>query len=261
MFFKRKKNLADLAPEGYAQPAGDNLSSVGAAGDQPTLGTSQALKATGIYIDLVSGLKGQVAELRKDKRLWQFVALISLCSLVLAFPLKKRVPYFFEVNSATGQVALSDRVVEELKDTDSSVAYFLRIWVARVMTINGATIKDTLPAAYKWTRGSASNELDDWSENVDRTAVRIAKTPGLTREILGVPTVSFNEDRSVAFVDFVTLERENGIEKPGGRKRRLIALEFATLTTQASRRDAAEEADNPLGITITHFTVQDQVSK
>jgi type IV secretory pathway component VirB8 len=233
--------------------------STGADVERRTPGTTESLTATGVYIDMVQGLKAQNQILRRNNHVWQLVGLLAVAGLVLVMPLKKRIPYFYEVDSATGQVSLSSRVVEELKVSDKNVAYFLRVWVARVLTINAATLRDGLPSAYRWTRGAAQNELDDWTETEDKTAARIAKTPGLTREILGVPTVSFNEDRSIAFIDLVTVEKVSGIERD--RKRRLMAVEFAALNPKASERNAAEEADNPLALTITHFTINDQVSK
>lgn len=223
-----------------------------------TLGTTESLTATGVYIDLVQGLKAQNQILRRNNHFWQIVGLVAVAGLVLVMPLKKRIPYFYEVDSATGQVSVSNRVVEELKVSDKNVAYFLRVWVTRVMTINAGTLRDGLPSAYRWTRGAAQTELDDWTETEDRTPARIAKTPGLTREILGVPTVSFNEDRTIAFIDFVTVEKVSGIERD--RRRRLMTVEFAALNPKASERNAAEEADNPLALTITHFTINDQVS-
>ena len=166
--------------------------------DRPVTGTPEGLTATGVYIDLVSGLKQQNTDLRRNNSLWQAVGVVAVVGLVMLFPLKKRVPYFFEVDSASGRVALTNRVAEELKVSDKNIAYFLRVWTARVIVINGATLKDGLPSAYRWTRGAAQAEMDAWTEKTDRTAERIVKTPSLTREMLGQPTVSFNEDRNIA---------------------------------------------------------------
>jgi type IV secretion system protein TrbF len=225
------------------------------SGLPPSVGTAEGLKATGVYVDLVTGQKQQIMDLRRNNTLAWSVAAVCLIGLVMVMPLRKRVPYFFEVDSSSGRVGLSNRVVEELKVSDQNTAYFLRLWTARMVTINAGTLKDGLPAAYRWTRGSAQTEMDDWSEKTDRTAERIAKTPGLTRELLGQPTVSFNEDRNIAFIDFSWLQKVNGIETD--RKRKLLTVEFGLVSPKGSQ----EDPDNPLGIAITHFTVNDQVTK
>ena len=116
-----------------------------------------------------------------------------------------------------------------------------------------------MPGAYRWTRGGAQTLLDEWTEKEDRTAERIAKTPGLTREILGVPTVSFNEDRTLALIDFVWLEKVNGVERD--RKRKLLTVEFGVGATRSQGNTASDDADNPLGLLITHFTINDQVTQ
>ena len=97
-------------------------------------------------------------------------------------------------------------------------------------------------------------ELDDWTANEDKTAERITRTPGLTRDILGSPTVSFNEDRSLAFVDFVWVETVGGVERD--RRRKVLTLEFGLAPVKRTE----EDADNPLGIAITHITLNDLVS-
>jgi type IV secretion system protein TrbF len=214
-------------------------------------GTPEGLTATGVYVNMVEGLRQQARDLRRNNTLLLGICLILAVALLLVLPLRKRIPYFYEVDSATGRVALSNRVVEELKVSDLNIAYFLRLWVARVSVINGATLREGLPSAYRWTRGSASTVLDEWVEKTDRTAERIAKTPGLTRELLGSPIVAFNEDRTVAYIDLVWLERNNGVEVK--RERKQFTLEFALLPPDPAKSDP----DNPLQIAISHFTITD----
>ena len=223
----------------------------------PQVGSAAGLTATGVYVDLVSGQKAQIARLTKQNQLFGAIAVLAVIGLVLLLPLKQKVPFFYEVDASTGRVGVSSRVVEELKVSDKNIAFFLRLWTLRLVTINAATLKEGLPSAYRWTRGSGQTLVDNWTDTVDKTAERIARTPGLTREVLGVPTVSFNEDRTIAFVDFVMLERANGLET--SRKRVLLTIEFGILPPKAG--SASDDADNPLGLAITHFTIQDQVTK
>ena len=226
-----------------------------ASTERPAAGTESGLKATGIYIDLVQGLKQQVTDLRRDKAIAWGVSGALLVAFLIAGPLHKRIPYFLEVDSSTGRIGLTNRVAEELKVSDKNTAYFLSLWTARIVTINAATLKEGLPSAYRWTRAGAQIELDEWTEKTDKTAERIGKTPGLTRELLGRPSVAFNEDKNIAFVDFSWIEKVNGVERE--RKRKLLTLEFGMVPL----KNADDDPDNPLGIAITHFTINEQVSK
>lgn len=226
-----------------------------ASTERPAAGTESGLKATGIYINLVQGLKQQVTDLRRDKVIAWSVSGALLVAFLIAGPLHKRIPYFLEVDSSTGRIGLTNRVAEELKVSDKNSAYFLSLWTARIVTINAATLKEGLPSAYRWTRAGAQIELDEWTEKTDKTAERIGKTPGLTRELLGRPSVAFNEDKNIAFVDFSWIEKVNGVERE--RKRKLLTLEFGMVPL----KNADDDPDNPLGIAITHFTINDQVAK
>jgi type IV secretory pathway component VirB8 len=228
-----------------------------AAIDRPAAGTGTGLTATSIYVDLVAGLKQQVSDLRRDKTVAWGVTGLLLLAFLIAGPLRQKIPYFIEVDSSTGRVGLSNRIAEKLTVSDKTQAYFLGLWTARVVTINAATLKDGLPSAYRWTRGGAQTELDEWTEKTDKTAERIGKTPGLTRELLGRPSVAFNEDKNIAFVDFSWIEKVNGVEKE--RKRKLLTIEFGMVMPKVN--EEPDDQDNPLGIAITHFTINDQVSK
>jgi len=220
-----------------------------------SVGTPEGLTATGVYLDLVNGLKDRIAKVERDKAVLLGLVAVLATGLVASLPLRKVVPFFYEVDSSTGRVSASSLVAQELRVSDRNVAYFLRLWVARLVTINAATLREGLPGAYRWTRGPAQAELDTWIERTDRTAQRIGRTPGLTREVIGLPTVSFNEGRTVAFVDFVWVEKVNGTETE--RKRKLLSIEFGLLSG-AERGGVSDDPDNPLGLLITHFTLNDQ---
>lgn len=224
---------------------------------QPLAGTPEGLSAAQVYLDLVQGLKARCVRLEQVNTALIALALCAVIGLVLLMPLKQRVPYFYEVDSGSGRIAVSTRVVEELKVSDKNIAYFLRLWAARLVTINAATLKEGLPSAYRWTRGSAQKELDQWTDSVDRTAERIGKTPGLTRDLLGIPTVSLNEDRNIGFVDLVWVEKVGGVETE--RKRKLLTIEFGIAAPKEGREQ--EDPDNPLGLAITHFTLNEQVAR
>lgn len=218
-------------------------------------------RGVGVYLQFVSGLEEQVKLLKRSNMVWQGVGVMAVAGLVVLLPIKERVPYFYEVDSGTGRIGVTNRVAEELKVSDKNIAYFLRVWVARFITINAATLKDGLPSAYRWVRGAAQTEIEAWVDKEDRTTERIVKTPGLTRELLGTPVVSFNEDRTIAFIDLTYLEKQNGIEQE--RRRKLITVEFGMVAPKEGKStaaDAADDADNPLRIAISHFTIAEQMS-
>lgn len=226
-------------------------------GKPAQVGTAEGLSAAGVYLDLVAGLKDRVCKLERDKSLLLWGIGLLVLAQVVAGPLRKVVPFFYEVDTSTGAVARSARVVSEINVSDKNIAYFLRVWAARVVTINAGTLREGLPSAYRWTRAGAATELDSWTTKTDQTASRIGRTPGLTREILGTPTVSFNESKTVAFIDFVWLEKVNGVETD--RRRKLITVEFGLLSAaERVSSDALADDDNPLGLVITHFSINDQ---
>lgn len=227
---------------------------------RPSAGTSDGLLASAVYVDLVSGLKKQVLDLRRNNYILAAIAAICLISLILSLPLKKRVPYFFEVDTVSGRVGLTNRVAEELKVSDKNIAFFLRLWAARLVTINAATLKDGMPSAYRWTRGGGQTEMDRWTDETDKTAERIGKTPGLTRDLLGAPVISFNEDRNIAFIDLTWIEKVHGVEQ--NRKRKLLTVEFGLIPPSNKRSDEEpDDPDNPLRIAITHFTITEVNAK
>lgn len=231
---------------------------------RPPVGTTEGLAAAGVFVELITALKANNARLEKKNGVLMVMVGLLIVTLMFAMPFKKVVPFFYEVDSATGRVAASGKVADELKITDKNIGFFLRLWAARLVVINAATLKQGLPSAYKWTRGAAATELDNWVDKVDQTATRIGKIPGLSRELIGTPVVSFNEDRSVAFIDLVWAEKINGVETD--RRRKLLTVEFGTVAENASLgakqvSTSADDLDNPLGLVITHFTMNDQESK
>lgn len=221
----------------------------------PAVNTPEGVHAQGIYVDVVAGLRAENRHLKTTNRRSWLLSLMLGAGLVGMALTKKSKPYFLEVDPTTGKVSATNRVAEEFKPKDVHTAYFIREWINWVFLMNAST-KSNLTKAYGWTKGSATNELDDWALTHDKTAARMATVPGLSREISGLPTVSFNEAGKVAFIDVVLVERNNGIESR--RQRKLVTLEFVLMGSEAP---ASQLADNPLGLVITHFTIADQVTQ
>jgi type IV secretory pathway TrbF-like protein len=221
----------------------------------PAVNTPEGIKASKVYADLVAGLQAENAHLRAtNRRTWLVSAVLAGGFVGLALT-RKRIPYFLEVDGSTGRVSASNRVAEEFKPKEANITYFIRKWVYWVILMNAST-KDNQVKAITWTRGAATNELDDWVLNIDKTQARMATTAGLSREIVGLPTVAYNESGKVAFVDVTWIERINGLETR--RQRKLLTIEFGLLDGDLTNDPLGE---NPIGFVITHFTISDQITR
>lgn len=117
-------------------------------------------------------------------------------------------PYFVEHDEKGGAVWVSDRYAETYSVTAANKRYFLVKWASRVFTIE-ADSQDTLtrqiPAAFGWTSGAATQELETYITATDPVAQRVVQTPGLTREFVENST-SFSPDGRVAYLIFTLVE-------------------------------------------------------
>lgn len=80
-----------------------------------SVGTPEGLTATGVYLDLVNGLKDRIAKVERDKAVLLGLVAVLATGLVASLPLRKVVPFFYEVDSSTGRVSASSRVAQELR--------------------------------------------------------------------------------------------------------------------------------------------------
>lgn len=135
-------------------------------------------------------------------------------------------PYFVEHDEKGGAVWVSDRYAETYSVTAANKRYFLVKWASRVFTIE-ADSQDTLtrqiPAAFGWTSGAATQELETYITATDPVAQRVVQTPGLTREFVENST-SFSPDGRVAYLIFTLVESLNG--KPSRPKQMLLTASF-----------------------------------
>jgi type IV secretory pathway component VirB8 len=161
-------------------------------------------------------------------------------------------PYFVEHDEKTGAVWVSDWYAKEYSATAANKRYFLVKWASRVFTIE-ADSQDTLtrqiPAAFGWTSGAATQELETYITATDPVAQRVVQTPGLMREFIENST-SFSPDGQVAYLIFTLTESVNG--KPSRPMQMLLTISFL-LAPETLR--PGEEKDNPIGLRITHFSL------
>ncbi|TCG08628.1 hypothetical protein BZM27_11075 [Paraburkholderia steynii] len=161
-------------------------------------------------------------------------------------------PYFVEHDEKSGAVWVSDRYAETYSATAANRRYFLVKWASRVFTIEGDsqdTLTRQIPAAFGWTSGAATRELETWITVTDPVAQRVVQTPGLTREFVENST-SFSPDGQVAYLIFTLIESVNG--KPSRPKQMLLTISFL-LAPETLK--PGEEKDNPIGLRITHFSL------
>ena len=74
-------------------------------GQPAQVGTAEGLSASGVYLDLVAGLKDRVSKLERDKTLLLWGIGLLVIAQVAAGPMRKVVPFFYEVDTSTGAVA------------------------------------------------------------------------------------------------------------------------------------------------------------
>ena len=186
------------------------------------------------------------------------IAIVEGVALTMLIPLHERTPYFIEqemlAGKPTGRVERSDRVVTKFAATEANKRHFLKQWLLMVMPIDQKlTLKFSLPKATSWTRGNATGQLQDWTSK-EKLADRMERDPTLTREIDSM-TISFISE-AVAIAHVTMIERSHGVAKTTPI-RKVITLEHALLPLE----NEEQEYDNPIGLTLTGFTVADDMEK
>lgn len=187
------------------------------------------------------------------------VAVIEGVALARLIPLHAPKPYFLEVErdadgQPTGRVERSNRVASEFNPTEANKRYFLKQWLTWTMSISPKLSKDVwLPKASSWTRGKATNQLDDWVNNKEKVGERIEREKTLTREFRSA-SISFI-DSSVAIANVTLVERINGVPKNPVRK--IVTIEHALVPLESED----QEYENPIGLAITGFVVNDDMEK
>ena len=86
------------------------------------------------------------------------VAIIGAQALALAglTPLKERIPYAVEVETATGAVAASGKPLAQWKPEEANLRYFLGRWTENLLAIDEHSRDMRLPGAYGMLRGDTA---------------------------------------------------------------------------------------------------------
>jgi type IV secretory pathway component VirB8 len=202
-------------------------------------------------------LSAFVGPIVRENRAW-FVAFLLLLALIVQslalfqlIPLKERVPYMVEVETATGRVQLADNVLKKYNVTQGNVDYFLSQWTRWIESVNERSINIELPSAASWARGSAVKQLEDHLQRTEVTK-RLVKEPSRTQEA-EVKTISYINEGKTALVRYDVVLRNNGTEIL--RTPRLLTAGVTLISPEAG---SLAEKINPIGLTITSFSIANE---
>lgn len=169
------------------------------------------------------------------------VAAMATTIAVMA-PLKERVPYFLEVERATGRVELSDQAARQYVPDEAAIRYFLGRWVVDAYSIDDA-LRPRLQNAYSYMRGEAGPQFERLIlQNEDplgklsgnpqyRRSVEIVSPPQIVAEGSALIRIALVEGRTVV-------------------GRRQINLKYALIPPTKDE----ELLRNPIGLWITDFS-------
>lgn len=176
------------------------------------------------------------------------VAVIEGVAILSMLPLKERVPYFVEVEAATGRVQASERTTSAFKAEERHIRFFMNQWILNLLTIDGRTREFLLPASFAFVRGEAVAKWSRFIDTEDRTIKRIIENPSLRREAK-VISISFVSD-GVALLR-VSLQ-ESGVAKP---KIKAMTVFYSIVPPDTDEKIIA----NPIGFYVTNFTMNDEL--
>jgi type IV secretory pathway component VirB8 len=166
-------------------------------------------------------------------------------------PLHRFSPYFLESDDSSGEVRLSAKVASEFKPDEANLKYFLNLWISRALSMSKDSKDTLLPLAYEWCRDKAKDELQELVIEREKMLERLERDRYFIRETRQA-TITFPFPR-VAHVSVPVVDRPSSGETRMLKKVMVIHFELLPVVTQ---KDAAR---NPIGLAITHFTIDDEV--
>lgn len=167
-------------------------------------------------------------------------------AIALMVPLQRKVPYFLEVETATGAVSVSGRVAEAFEPTEPAIRYFLRRWVIDTYTIDEA-VRLRLGRSLSYLRGNAIQQFERLIMERERPLPLIAENPQHRRSVEIVAQPSFIADNAV-------ITRVALTERGQVIGRRQITLRFAIIPPTNDE----EVMRNPIGLWITDIAIVDE---
>lgn len=178
------------------------------------------------------------------------VAIIGAQALALAglTPLKERIPYAVEVETATGAVAASGKPLAQWKPEEANLRYFLGRWTENLLAIDEHSRDMRLPGAYGMLRGdTAFRQFEKLVREDERHLAVLREKPRYRRQAKLI-SISFIAEKTVLIrVELTDNER---------KKRRVqVTANFALIPPDSDE----QVLRNPVGLWIINFGVQDEL--
>jgi len=184
----------------------------------------------------------------RDRRQWVVIAALSVSVAALSIglatlsPLKERVPYFLEVEKATGRVEVSGQVAQRFEANEQAVRYFLGRWVQDAFTIDEAT-RQRILTAYSYMRGPGIVQFERLLDTEDPLG-KLQQSSAFRRSVEIVTPPQIVADGSV-------LIRIQLVEGRDVVARKQISLRYVLIPP----RDDDDILRNPIGLWITDLNV------
>ena len=158
-------------------------------------------------------------------------------------------PLLLVGDTQTGELRAAQKTLQRFRPDELNKIWFFREWVRMFQTWNVATTKDELKTAYSWTRGAATAQFKEWM-NQNQPMRALEEDPTLSKEISNI-TVNFLENN--ACVIRYTATTRHGAKAPELPQKYVLTANYVLM--QPKNELELEQAGNPLGLSITHFTI------
>ena len=186
--------------------------------------------------------------------LFSLIACAALAAMAFALlalvPLKTVVPYVVRV-ADNGSAMAAPAAAQRYSPGQPERAYFLAKWVTNLMTLDAYMTERNLAEAYTQTSGVASNEFLDWLKD-QRPVEAVKKDPSLVRTV-AINTVTPLEEGIMQVR--VRIETRSLSRAPES-KRYQVTIHYAIVPPKTE----ADIIKNPIGLFITHFTINEELA-
>jgi type IV secretory pathway component VirB8 len=179
-----------------------------------------------------------------------FIAVVG--ALINMMPLSRVEPYVVHVDKVTGQTAAVRSASESYKPGAPEKQYFIVKWVRGLLELDPNTTEKTLSEVFKNTRSKAAEEFTDYV-NKTKPVMRVRSEVGLTRTVEIKSYSPLNDQSALVRID----TEERGINKPMVRRSYVVTVHYAIDPPKTEM----EIMENPIGLFVTHFAINEDLSK
>jgi len=163
-------------------------------------------------------------------------------------PLKERIPYAVEVETATGAVVASGKPLSQWTPEENNIRYFLGRWSENLLAVDEHSRDMRLPAAYAMLRGdTAFRQFEKLVRDDERHLSILREKPRYRRQAKLISISFLSEKTALIRVELTDTERKT--------RRVQITATFALLPPE----NDDEVLRNPVGLWIINFGVQDEL--